>query len=109
MSQEEIVQSFVDLLEYDRSVDFLIKTSNFNLHSLMRKLSIMPSSWHFNDSFLLREQLIDSTQSKKHGIALWNIYNLVLGSHLGSFKGVDFMTRSGILNCFCTGDDKHGS
>lgn len=110
MSQEDIINSFVDLLENDHSVEFLVKTSNFNLHSLIRKLSIMPSSWHFNDSFLLREQLIESsTRSKKHGIALWNVYNLVLGSHRGSFKREVSMTKAGILNCFCTGDDKHGS
>ncbi len=107
-SPSKIVNSFIALLENNQTSDFLIRTSNYNLHSLMRKLLLMPSSWHFNDRYLLREQLIDKvTLSETPGIPLWSTFNLVLGCHRGTYKGGDDMVRNGLLNCFCTRDDKH--
>jgi hypothetical protein len=104
----EVVDSFIALLENTQTSDFLIRTSNYNLHILLRKLLLMPDSWHFNDKYLLREQLIDkATFARTSGIPLWNTFNLVLGCHRGTYQGGDDMVRNGLLNCFCTRDDKH--
>jgi hypothetical protein len=108
IQKQEIVNRFIDILSTDKSADFLIKTSNYNLHSLMRKLALMPHSWHFDDRFLLREHLITHTPSRAaHGVPLWQTFSLILGSYRGSFQSNDDVARSGIVNLFCTRDDKH--
>ena len=109
ITQEELIDSFINIIASNQATDFLIRTSNYNLHSLMRKFSKIPSSWHFlisQDKFLLREHLITILQ-KEHGVGLRNIFNYTFGYHKGVFQSHDDMARCGIINCFCTRHDKH--
>jgi len=109
ITQGELIDSFINIIASDQATDFLIRTSNYNLHSLMQKFSQIPSSWHFlisQDRFLLREHLITLSQ-KEHGVGLRNIFNYVFGYHKGVFLSSDEMARCGIMNCFCTRDEKH--
>ena len=108
LEKKEIVDAFFKLFVKDHTTDFLIKTSNFNLHSLMRKLALIPQSWHFRDRYLLKEQLVSHVpRNRTHGVSLWNTYNLVFGSYRGSFQSNNDNARSGIVNLFCTREDNH--
>jgi hypothetical protein len=108
VQKRDVVNAFIDSLSTDKSADFIVRTSNYNLHSLMRKLAMMPHSWYFNDKYLLRERLIAHTTPRAaQGFPMWRTFNLILGSYCGSFQSNDDVARSGIVNLFCTKDDKH--
>lgn len=105
--KEDVSKAFINLLANDQTADFLIRTSNYNLHSLMRKLASMPDSWHFEDKYLVKELLLSRAKDKSHGVRLWTVFNLILGTYRGTFHSKDDTARNGLINCFCTRYDKH--
>lgn len=107
-NQEQLIVTFFNLLVNDQTERFLLLTSNYNLHSLMRKLQLIPASWHFKDKTFLRQQLMGAT-TERNAPAFRIILNLILGSYRGTFKSSDQMARCGIINCFCTVDSKQDS
>jgi hypothetical protein len=107
VSKKEVLNAFIDLLENEQTSDFLIKTSNYNLHSLMRKISLIPNSWHFNDHNIIKTLLQVLPKEGGIGMPLWITFNLILGNYRGTFQSNDEVARCGLINCFCTRDQKH--
>jgi hypothetical protein len=106
-TRKETVESFVKILSNDKSADFVVKTSNYNLHSLMRKLALIPKSLHFEDDFLLEKVLRNFAAIPDSTVPLWVTFNLIFGVESGTFRSDKQIASSGLINCFCTKDDKH--
>ena len=101
------IDSFVDLLRHRHTEEFLIKTSNYNLHTLMEKVARMPTSEYFDDRYIFKELEKVKIGNPDHGVPLWVAFDLILGIEDGGFKSRDDVARSGLINCFCTLDEKH--
>ena len=100
-NSRSITDAFIDLLSATKVEELLTRTSNFNLHSLMRKFDIIASSSHFDDKYLIQERMLDHTVESEHGARMWVVFHMLFGNYNGSYKTDDHGVRAGILNCFC--------
>lgn len=105
-TQQDIVDAFIDMVSAPAVADLLVKTSNENLHTLFRKLKIIPSSWYYSDEYILSEILRSATPDdhrnrSQSGIRLWVAIALLLGNYRGTFRSQNDMARAGLINVFC--------
>ncbi|MBZ0115278.1 MAG: hypothetical protein K8J08_22680 [Thermoanaerobaculia bacterium] len=107
----QVVEAVIDMISAPTVGDLFVKTSNENLHTLFRKLQLVPRSYYFSDDYILREILASAIKNQNpataHGAKLWVALSLLLGNYKGSFMSDDDMAHAGLVNIFCVQNLNH--